>query len=52
VYFEIVESRAIALRREAQIKRWRREKKVFLIQRMNPNWRDLAITWADVLRLD
>jgi putative endonuclease len=51
VWFEIVESRAIALRPEAQIKRWRREKKVFLIQGMNPNWHDLAITWADVLRM-
>lgn len=52
VYFEIVESQAIALRREAQIKRWRREKKVFLIQQMNPGWRDLAITWEDVLRME
>jgi putative endonuclease len=52
VYFEIVESRAIALEREAQIKRWRREKKIFLIQRMNPNWRDLAVTWEDVLRME
>ena len=52
VYFEIVESRRVALLREAQIKRWRREKKVALIQRMNPNWRDLAVTWEDVLRCD
>jgi len=52
VYFEIVESRAVALKREVQIKRWRREKKIFLIQRMNPNWRDLAVTWEDVLRME
>ncbi len=51
VYFEIHESRAAALRREAQLKRWRREKKIALIQRVNPNWRDLAVTWADVLRM-
>jgi len=50
VYFEIVESRRVALLREAQIKRWRREKKVALIQAMNPNWRNLAVTWEDVLR--
>ena len=31
-----------AIRREKQIKNWRREKKVALIDTTNPTWRDLA----------
>jgi putative endonuclease len=31
-----------AIAREKQLKRWRREKKVFLIERANPTWRDLS----------
>ena len=31
-----------AIAREKQLKRWRREKKVALIERMNPTWRDLS----------
>jgi putative endonuclease len=37
-----------ALRREKQIKRWRREKKVFLIEQINPTWEDLAEKWWHV----
>ena len=29
-----------AIAREKQLKRWRRQKKVFLIERTNPTWRD------------
>jgi putative endonuclease len=31
-----------AIAREKQIKRWRREKKVRLIEAENPEWRDLS----------
>ena len=31
-----------AIAREKQLKRWRREKKEFLIGKMNPTWEDLA----------
>ena len=31
-----------AIEREKQIKRWRREKKLQLIARENPDWRDLS----------
>jgi len=48
VYYEFVPDEATARNREAQIKRWRREKKVALIQRMNPNWADLT---PDVMEL-
>jgi putative endonuclease len=32
-----------AIRREKQLKRWKREKKTGLIERSNPEWRDLAV---------
>jgi putative endonuclease len=40
-------SRTCAMRsiREKQLKGGRREKKLLLIARMNPRWRDLAATW-------
>jgi putative endonuclease len=30
-----------------QIKRWRREKKIALIEQMNPGYRDLAADWFE-----
>ena len=42
VYFEPFGDIRNAIAREKQLKRWRREKKIFLIERMNPNWRDLS----------
>ncbi|MFQ5662811.1 MAG: GIY-YIG nuclease family protein [Terriglobia bacterium] len=36
-----------AIAREKQIKRWRREKKVALIESRNPAWDDLAAEWFD-----
>ena len=42
VYFESFEDVRDAIRREKQIKPWRREKKVALIQANNPTWEDLA----------
>jgi putative endonuclease len=41
VYFEMTEDVLSAIAREKQIKRWRREKKVALIESVNPQWRDL-----------
>jgi len=34
-----------AIARERQLKTWRREKKVFLIERENPDWLDLSEDW-------
>ena len=42
VYFEPFGDARNAIAREKQLKRWRREKKVFLIEKMNPTWRDLS----------
>lgn len=45
VYFEDFENVNQAIEREKQLKKWRREKKVALIEGMNPTWRDLSVGW-------
>jgi putative endonuclease len=42
VYFEPFSDIRDAISREKQIKRWRREKKLALIRKMNPKFRDLS----------
>ena len=42
VYFEPFQDIRNAIAREKQLKRWRREKKITLIEHLNPNWRDLS----------
>jgi len=37
-----------AIPREKQLKGWRREKKIALIEKMNPTWVDLSKDWYDV----
>lgn len=41
IYFEETTDVKAAIAREKQIKKWRREKKIALINSMNPEWRDL-----------
>ncbi|MGH9316544.1 MAG: GIY-YIG nuclease family protein [Thermoanaerobaculia bacterium] len=41
VYFEPTTDIRVAIAREKEIKGWRREKKVRLIEAVNPDWRDL-----------
>lgn len=41
-----------AIDREKEIKSWRRNKKIRLIESMNPRWHDLAERWSDVYRPD
>jgi len=43
VWYEVGEEMDSAIRREKQIKRWRREFKYNLIERDNPPWDDLAV---------
>src|ERR1700690_1173738 len=45
VYFEIFGDVLMAIDREKQIKRWRREKRVKLIETKNPKWVDLSAEW-------
>ena len=42
VYYEEYSSILEARTREATIKRWRRAWKIELIEKLNPDWRDLA----------
>lgn len=42
VYYEIHEDPESAIRREKQIKRWKREWKLRLIAEMNSEWNDLS----------
>ena len=46
VYYEYFEDVRIAIAREKQIKRWRRSKKIALIEKINPRWEDLAEHWG------
>ena len=41
VYYELHNHIDIAIEREKQIKSWKRQKKIDLIQTLNPEWRDL-----------
>ncbi len=41
VWFQSFEARANAFRRERQIKEWRRDWKIALIEEGNPTWTDL-----------
>jgi putative endonuclease len=41
VYFEITESIESAIDREKKLKKWNREWKIRLIEKSNPEWRDL-----------
>ncbi|MBI3665869.1 MAG: GIY-YIG nuclease family protein [Acidobacteria bacterium] len=45
VFFECFHDVRDAIAREKQIKAWRREKKVALIEAQNPTWEDLAAAW-------
>ena len=38
VYYEVFQHVDTAIRRETEIKKWRREKKVALIEKGNPTW--------------
>jgi putative endonuclease len=42
IYVETFETAPDAIAREKQLKKWRREKKLILINRSNPEWRDLG----------
>ncbi len=43
VWFELHETMLIAIEREKAIKAWRRQWKLDLIQKTNPEWRDLYL---------
>ncbi|HEY0701594.1 MAG TPA: GIY-YIG nuclease family protein [Candidatus Acidoferrales bacterium] len=45
VHYESFEHVRTAITREKTIKRWRRGKKVALIEATNPKWNDLSAEW-------
>ncbi len=47
VYFASFRNVGDAIARETEIKGWRREKKVALIEERNPTWEDLAEGWGE-----
>jgi putative endonuclease len=50
VYYEVFQYVNNAISRETEIKKWRREKKVALIEASNPTWEDLAADWGTPIR--
>ncbi len=45
VYYEETPGVNVALAREKEIKKWRREKKDSLVVTANPEWKDLSKDW-------
>ena len=45
VYFEEYTHPTEAIAREKQLKRYKRDKKIALIEKRNPNWNDLMENW-------
>jgi len=46
VYYEETSDVRAALERERYLKGWKRERKVALIEAMNPEWDDLSAVWT------
>ncbi len=45
VYFEEFTNTQEAFNRERQMKKWKRNWKLKLIEKENPNWNDLSVDW-------
>jgi len=45
VYYEWYTDIKEAIKREKQLKKWRRKKKEYLIKLSNPHWEDIASGW-------
>jgi putative endonuclease len=43
VWFETADTMEAAIRREKQMKKWKRDWKLRLIEEANPHWQDLAV---------
>jgi len=52
VWFESHQDVRTAIDREKQLKGWRRDKKIDLIEKMNPVWIDLSKDWYDLEAAD
>ncbi len=47
VYYEYFTEIQQAIRREKELKKWRREKKITLIESKNPDWKELPLTISE-----
>ena len=47
LYYETYGEVSKGIAREKQLKGWKREKKVALIEKSNPQWRDLSFEWYE-----
>ncbi|HQV65123.1 MAG TPA: GIY-YIG nuclease family protein [Candidatus Paceibacterota bacterium] len=45
VYYESTENAESAVTREKQLKNWKRNWKIDLIEKVNPQWKDLSENW-------
>lgn len=45
VYFEHYDDAVTAIAREKQLKGWRRNRKIALVESLNPKWSDLSREW-------
>ncbi len=45
VYYELTDSIESAIIREKQLKHWHRQWKINLIKEMNPDFKDLSLSW-------
>ena len=46
VWYQVFGDVHAAIAREKQLKRWRREKEIQLIEARNPTWQDLSAEWG------
>jgi putative endonuclease len=51
VYYETYDHVVMAINREKQLKGWRRGKKIALVEKANPLWKDIAEQWGREIRL-
>ena len=51
VYYERFHYVGNAIGREKEIKSWDRQKRVALIERMNPTWEDLSLEWGKPVKM-
>ena len=49
VYYEVFQYVNTAIAREKELKDWNREKKIALIETINPTWEDLSLRWDVVM---
>ena len=43
VYYELYKEMTLAIEREKRIKKWKRQWKINVIEKYNPNWNDLYL---------